>query len=73
MCGIVGKVGPGPASETEILRMCDAIAHRGPDDHGTFVEGGTGLGMRRLSIIDIAGGHQPLTNEDGSVVVVFNG
>jgi asparagine synthase (glutamine-hydrolysing) len=53
--------------------MCDAIAHRGPDDWGTFVEGGTGLGMRRLSIVDLAGGHQPMTNEDGTVVVVFNG
>ena len=53
--------------------MCDAIGHRGPDDWGTFVEGGIGLGMRRLSIIDLAGGHQPMTNEDGSVVVVFNG
>jgi asparagine synthase (glutamine-hydrolysing) len=53
--------------------MCDAIAHRGPDDWGTFVEGGVGLGMRRLSIVDLAGGHQPMSNEDGTVVVVFNG
>lgn len=53
--------------------MCDAIVHRGPDDWGRFVEGGVGLGMRRLSIIDLAGGHQPITNEDGSVVVIFNG
>jgi asparagine synthase (glutamine-hydrolysing) len=73
MCGIVGKLGPAPIAEAEVIRMCDAIVHRGPDDWGTFVEGGVGLGMRRLSIIDIAGGHQPLTNEDGSVVVVFNG
>src|SRR3954465_13639299 len=73
MCGIAGKVGPAPVNEPEILRMCNAIAHRGPDDWGTFVEGGTGLGMRRLSIIDLAGGHQPITNEDGSVVIVFNG
>ncbi len=73
MCGIAGKVGPGPVGEMEIRRMCDAIAHRGPDDWGTFIEGGVGLGMRRLSIIDLAGGHQPITNEDGSVVVVFNG
>jgi asparagine synthase (glutamine-hydrolysing) len=73
MCGIVGKLGPSPIAEAEVIRMCDAIAHRGPDDWGTLVEGGVGLGMRRLSIIDIAGGHQPLTNEDGSVVVVFNG
>ena len=73
MCGIAGKVGLAPVNESEVLRMCDAIAHRGPDDWGTFVEGGTGLGMRRLSIVDLAGGHQPMTNEDGTVVVVFNG
>ena len=73
MCGIVGKLGPGAVSEMEIRRMCDAIAHRGPDDWGRFIEGGAGLGMRRLSIIDLAGGHQPIANEDGSVVVVYNG
>lgn len=53
--------------------MCHAIAHRGPDDEGVFVDGAVGLGIRRLSIIDPAGGHQPITNEDHSVVVVFNG
>jgi asparagine synthase (glutamine-hydrolysing) len=73
MCGIAGKVGTAPVNEAEILRMCNAIAHRGPDDWGTFVEGGLGLGMRRLSIVDLAGGHQPIANEDGTVVVVFNG
>jgi asparagine synthase (glutamine-hydrolysing) len=73
MCGIVGRAGPAPVAEREIRRMCDAIEHRGPDDWGVFTEGGTGLGARRLSIIDIAGGHQPLANEDGSVVVVMNG
>src|SRR5918992_1201115 len=73
MCGIAGKAGKLPVTEAQILRMCNAIAHRGPDDWGTFVEGGLGLGMRRLSIVDLAGGHQPMTNEDGSVVVVFNG
>jgi asparagine synthase (glutamine-hydrolysing) len=73
MCGIVGRAGTGPVSEAEIVRMCDAIRHRGPDDWGTFTDGGIGLGMRRLSIIDLAGGHQPLTNEDGSVVVILNG
>jgi asparagine synthase (glutamine-hydrolysing) len=73
MCGIAGKVGAAPVNEAEILRMCDAIAHRGPDDWGTFVEGSIGLGMRRLSIVDLAGGHQPIANEDGTVVVVFNG
>src|SRR5919112_1958468 len=73
MCGIAGKAGTAPVAESDILRMCDAIAHRGPDDWGTFVEPGVGLGMRRLSIVDLAGGHQPIANEDGSVVVVFNG
>src|SRR3954463_10736830 len=73
MCGIAGKAGTAPVAESEVLRMCNAIAHRGPDDWGTFVEGGVGLGMRRLSIVDLAGGHQPIANEDGTVVVVFNG
>jgi asparagine synthase (glutamine-hydrolysing) len=73
MCGIAGKAGTAPVAESEVLRMCNAIAHRGPDDWGTFVEGGVGLGMRRLSIVDLAGGHQPMSNEDGTVVVVFNG
>ncbi len=73
MCGIVGKLGSEAIQETDIRRMCDAIVHRGPDDWGRFIEGGVGLGMRRLSIIDLAGGHQPISNEDGTVVVVFNG
>ncbi len=53
--------------------MCDAIAHRGPDSDGYFVDQTVAMGMRRLSIIDVAGGRQPIANEDGSVVVVFNG
>src|SRR5687768_7948222 len=73
MCGIAGKAGQTPVSEAEILRMCDAIAHRGPDDWGTVIEHGLGLGMRRLSIVDRAGGQQAIDNEDGSGVVVFNG
>ncbi len=73
MCGIVGRVSPAPVTDAEIRTMCDALVHRGPDDWGTFVEGGVGLGMRRLSIIDLAGGHQPMGNEDGSVLVVLNG
>ena len=73
MCGIVGTAGPGYVADAEVRRMCDAIRHRGPDDWGTFAEGGVGLGMRRLSIIDLAGGHQPITNEDGNVLVVCNG
>jgi asparagine synthase (glutamine-hydrolysing) len=53
--------------------MCQTLFHRGPDDEGIHVEGPVGIGMRRLSIIDLAGGHQPISNEDGTVWVVFNG
>ena len=53
--------------------MCEALHHRGPDDQGLYVEGGVGLGVRRLSIIDLAGGRQPIFNEDRSKVIVFNG
>ena len=53
--------------------MRDIMVHRGPDDAGMFIDGPVGLGHRRLSIIDLAGGHQPISNEDGSVTVVFNG
>jgi asparagine synthase (glutamine-hydrolysing) len=56
-----------------VTRMCDVLRHRGPEDSGTFVEGGVGLGMRRLCIIDLAGGHQPIANEDESVQVILNG
>src|SRR3954468_17002888 len=62
--------------ETEfnlVHRMCEVIRHRGPDDEGIHVEGGVGLGMRRLSIIDLAGGRQPIHNESESVWVVFTG
>ena len=76
MCGIAGIVsaqsGDRIDSET-IHRMCQAIVHRGPDDEGLFVKDGTGLGMRRLSIIDVAGGHQPVFNEDRTIWIVFNG
>ncbi|MDD2785436.1 MAG: asparagine synthase (glutamine-hydrolyzing) [Patescibacteria group bacterium] len=71
MCGIAGFVGVG--AKDELHRMTDAIARRGPDDEGFFVADGVGFGFRRLSIIDVAGGHQPLTNEDGSVWVMMNG
>ena len=53
--------------------MADTMYHRGPDDEGYFLSGSIGLGFRRLSIIDLASGHQPLSNEDGSVWIVFNG
>lgn len=71
MCGICGMVG-GPEREA-LGRMAAAMAHRGPDDDGFFVDARAGLGFRRLSIIDVAGGHQPLANEDASLHLVFNG
>ena len=76
MCGITGfiSVDPSRPADPGILRsMTDAIAHRGPDDAGFHVEGGVALGMRRLSIIDLETGQQPISNEDGSIWVVFNG
>jgi asparagine synthase (glutamine-hydrolysing) len=74
MCGIAGQFRPAQSVETaEIRAMCDQIRHRGPDDEGYHVDGGCGIGMRRLSIIDLSTGHQPISNEDGSLWVVFNG
>ena len=76
MCGIAGMVqthADGAVNDALIHRMCDTLVHRGPDDEGIFVKGGVGLGMRRLSIIDLAGGHQPVFNEDKTICVVFNG
>jgi asparagine synthase (glutamine-hydrolysing) len=76
MCGIAGIANTASGARVEaaaVRRMCQAIFHRGPDDEGIFVKGGVGLGMRRLSIIDLAGGHQPVFNEDHSIWVVFNG
>src|SRR5579863_10480958 len=76
MCGIAGMVQSHPDGAVDratIHRMCAAIVHRGPDDEGIVVKAGVGLGMRRLSIIDLAGGHQPVFNEDKTVWIVFNG
>ena len=75
MCGIAGIVrwDRRPVLEDEIRAMCGAMVHRGPDDEGIYLGDGVALGMRRLSIIDLGGGHQPVSNEDGSVWVVFNG
>jgi asparagine synthase (glutamine-hydrolysing) len=85
MCGICGIVGLNSAAEKfgqlDIARMREALAHRGPDDAGSYLAdfkgesgaGRVGLGHRRLSIIDLAKGHQPLSNEDGTVWIVFNG
>src|SRR5262245_1211125 len=75
MCGIAGllSLSSKPVMEYEVQSMCDAMTHRGPDDDGYYSAPGIALGMRRLSIIDIDGGRQPVSNEDGTVWVVFNG
>ena len=73
MCGIVGFVGARENAAEILQAMMDRIAHRGPDGQGQFLEGPVALGQRRLSIIDLEGGRQPMYNEDGSLVVVFNG
>ena len=75
MCGIVGIVNlDRRAASVELLaRMNDRIRHRGPDEEGAYVNGYVGLAMRRLAIIDLAGGQQPITNEDGTCHIVFNG
>src|SRR5262245_20933287 len=72
MCGIAGLA--GTHSEPALLeRMLNSLRHRGPDDSGLFSDGDAGLGFRRLSIIDVAGGHQPIFNEDESVAIILNG
>ena len=76
MCGICGIFEPGRETNigTEVLKpMADSLSHRGPDDEGFYSAPGIGLAHRRLSIIDLAGGHQPLSNEDDTVWIAFNG
>ncbi|MCB0117775.1 MAG: asparagine synthetase B, partial [Anaerolineales bacterium] len=76
MCGICGMAasrGGPPISHEVLKKMNDIIAHRGPDEDGFFVNDKVGLASRRLSIIDLAGGTQPIPNEDGSMQIVFNG
>src|SRR3712207_2764919 len=81
MCGIAGFVerqqdgagAPLPERAALLDRMCRVIRHRGPDDQGTMVQGSVALGMRRLSIIDLKGGHQPISGCSSKVTVVFNG
>lgn len=76
MCGIAGifdSANPAGVSHAVLKAMTDSLIHRGPDDEGFYVAAGIGLGHRRLSIIDLQAGHQPMTNEDRSVWVVFNG
>src|SRR5690349_444776 len=77
MCGIAGIVPDRDADPAQleqwVRRMCAAIVHRGPDDEGFFVSPHVALGMRRLSIIDVVHGHQPMHSADGRYVIVFNG
>src|SRR3954465_13087411 len=75
MCGIVGIASTDgrPVDRDRIEQMCEVIFHRGPDEGGSLVQGAVGMGMRRLSIIDLAGGKQPIHNEDRSVWIVYNG
>jgi asparagine synthase (glutamine-hydrolysing) len=74
MCGICGIVSAsGPADPERLARMSAKLVHRGPDSDGTFLDGPVGLAARRLAIIDLAGGDQPIANEDGTVTVVQNG
>src|SRR5215813_9536110 len=74
MCGIAGFVYcDRPADGALLQSMLDEIRHRGPDDQGMHLDGPAAIGMRRLSIIDLSTGKQPISNEDGSVWIVFNG
>jgi asparagine synthase (glutamine-hydrolysing) len=76
MCGIAGILEferDARANSSALREMCGIICHRGPDDDGFYTDGPAGIGMRRLSIVDLAGGHQPLSNEDGTLWIVFNG
>ena len=76
MCGIAGIIGPvaGPNVDSSVIaQMCHVMIHRGPDDEGIYAKGPAGLGMRRLSIIDLAGGRQPTHNEDKTIWAVLNG
>jgi asparagine synthase (glutamine-hydrolysing) len=75
VCGIAGMVGRRDevVDAADVHRMCQSIVHRGPDDEGIYARGPAGLGMRRLSIIDLSGGHQPIHNEDQTIWLVYNG
>src|SRR5258708_13884509 len=76
MCGIAGIIdltGHGTVPEGTVKKMTDALVHRGPDEEGYFQRPGVALGSRRLSIVGLADGQQPVANEDKTVSVVFNG
>src|SRR2546428_12127593 len=75
MCGIAGQynfIRREPVEPDTIRRMIESIRHRGPDDEGYFFEGAIGLGFRRLSIIDLAGGHQPMADGEATVLMIFS-
>src|SRR5438034_7169368 len=76
MCGICGQynfIRNEPVEPDTIRRMTETIVHRGPDEEGYFISGPVGLGFRRLSIIDLAGGHQPMSDAEETVWLIFNG
>jgi asparagine synthase (glutamine-hydrolysing) len=73
ICGVLNEAGGRAVDPTTVRRMTSTLFHRGPDEDGFFFDGAVGLGMRRLSIIDLDGGHQPVSNETGDVHLVFNG
>ena len=72
ICGIYNKTGETPEA-VDLKRMCNVMSHRGPDDEGYFISGCMGIGMRRLKIIDLETGHQPIHNEDKTIWVALNG
>ena len=75
MCGIAGLLDlrARPVNSSLVRGLCNVLAHRGPDDEGYYIEGPVALGQRRLAILDLAGGRQPMSNEDGTIWVTFNG
>jgi asparagine synthase (glutamine-hydrolysing) len=75
MCGICGIVNFDEKNRVQkdgLMKMRDVMVHRGPDDEGLYLGNHVGLGFRRLSIIDLAGGHQPMSNEDGNIWIIVN-
>ena len=76
MCGIAGIINKNPNKEVNrdaLIDMRDSMVHRGPDDEGIYIEGPIGLAHRRLSIVGLLSGHQPMSNDDNSLWIVFNG
>lgn len=73
MCGICGIISKGPVVQDSVFKMNSSMFHRGPNGDGTYFEPNLGLAMRRLSIIDLEGGWQPIYNEDASLVLFMNG